>query len=273
VRWYLLRDRRHEGPYTKEEVAVAVKAGKIDPRDYLLPEQAEKDQSTFAYLSVADVLGPEFIFDLNKSESAKTFHVRAPEQSSSPASASKESLISEFEDKLESTQLVQLRKERQIGDAPQRVVGESFTSQPAEGFKFPWAIAVIAIVVIAAAGFLAKPLLESSSSPAENTAQTAEPSAPATAFRNTKQNNNRLPTGRMQLPAANRDEEPEASAGPSSEELAEPVVRKKRKRKAVDTESTEAAEDTEAASDAEIDEEEYVDEYESEEDAVDEADI
>lgn len=272
MRWYLLRDRRHEGPYTKEEVAASVKAGKIDPRDYLLPEQAEKDQSTFAYLSVADVLGPEFIFDLKKNEAPKSFHIRAPEQSTSAVSASKESLISEFEDGLESTQLVQLRKERQIGEAPQRVVGESFTSQPAEGFKFPWVISVIAIVVIAAAGFLAKPFLDSSANSTESAAPNVEANTPpATAFRNLKQN--RLPTGRMQLPAANRDEEPEASAGPSSEELAEPVVRKKRKRKAVDTESTEAAEDTEAASDAEIDEEEYVDEYESEEDAVDEADI
>lgn len=270
MRWYLLRDRRHEGPYTKEEVAVAVKAGKIDPRDYLLPEQAEKDQSTFAYLSVGDVLGPEFIFDLQKNESAKTFHVRSPEQSSAHAPQSKESLISEFEEGLESTQLVQLRKERQVSDGPQRVVGDSFTSQPQEGFKFPWAIAVVAVVVIAAAGYMAQPLLETSSSPTESAEKKVEAPPPATAFRNLKQN--RLPTGRMQLPAAIRDEEPEASDGPSSEELAEPVVRKKRSRKAVDTESTEAAEDFEAASDAEIDEEEYVDEYESEEDAY-EADI
>lgn len=277
MRWYLLRDRRHEGPYSKEQIAESVKAGKIDPRDYLLPEKAVEDQSSFAYISAGDVLGPEFIFDLKKSETIKpqsansgiSIQGAVPSQVTPPS----KQLISEFEEGLESTQLFNLKKERAVNESsgtPVRL--ESFASQPAASSKFPWAIGGLVLVVLAVAAFLSQPLLEKapSNSPVGTKASGV---APATAYRNLKQN--RLPAGRVQLPSTGtRDEEPNSVInGARSEERAEPV-RKRRKRKAVESESTDAVEDVDTASDAEsFDEEDYVEEDESSEEDVDEADI
>lgn len=274
MRWYLLRDRRHEGPYSKEQLAEGIRAGKIDPRDYLLPEQAIKDQSSFACISAADVVGPEFIFDLNKKNKPQASPLDTQSPNEVKATVSKESLISEFEEGLESTQLIQLRKERSQSEATQKIVGDSFTSAPAETFKFPWAIAGTLVVILAVAGILAGPLMSKIAPKPAEIVKSETKEVPATAFRSVQKN--RIPTGRVQLPAAtSRAEEPSAAFdGPREEEAAEPKVKKRRKRKAVDKESTEAAVDeNEAASDVEFDEEEYVEEDESEEDVVDEADI
>ena len=59
MRWYLLKDRRHEGPFSRDQVIEGVRSGRIDLKDYLLPEKADVDQSSFAYVMAGDVVGPD----------------------------------------------------------------------------------------------------------------------------------------------------------------------------------------------------------------------
>ncbi len=66
MKWYLLKDRRQLGPFTKEEIIEGLNSDQFDLKDYLLPESAVKDQSSFAYVLLSTVVGPEIVFDIEK---------------------------------------------------------------------------------------------------------------------------------------------------------------------------------------------------------------
>ena len=288
MRWYLLRDRRHEGPYSKEQIVEGVKAGKMDPRDYLLPEIADKDKSSFAYISVSDVVGPEVIYDLqNKSSDAPKsvkFQVNASGQTTAPPSSTMESLRSEFEEGLESTQLIQLKNEQRkfsINQVQSSNATSSFVSLPEEesGSRFPVKIIAGIAVLLIVVGFAYQPVMTLLSgvkdTPKNKTeAATAAPYAKGAPNR---AKSNRLPAGNLNLPQSQRPEEtaPSLSSGTKTEEVAEPISKKRRKRKSRKNESTEPVEEeTDSASDAEsFDEGDSVDEDDAQQEDTDEADI
>jgi hypothetical protein len=115
VKWYLLKDRRQLGPYSVEEIVAGLRSDKFDLKDYLLPESAVKDQSSFAYVLVSSVVGPEIVFDIEKrnqkntddqkslSTSDKDFRT----QNKAGHEARLKELKAQFEKDLESSQLAQ----------------------------------------------------------------------------------------------------------------------------------------------------------------------
>ena len=115
MKWYLLKDRRQLGPFTKEEIVEGLNSDKFDLKDYLLPEAAVKDQSSFAYVLVSSVVGPEIVFDIEKrkqknisidetkGESDKDFKTL----NQAEHEARLKELKAQFEKDLESSQLAQ----------------------------------------------------------------------------------------------------------------------------------------------------------------------
>jgi hypothetical protein len=116
VKWYLLKDRRQLGPFSKEEIIEGLNSDKFDLKDYLLPESAVKDQSSFAYVLLSSVVGPEIVFDIEKRKQKNTqqdikdtsstesnFKI----QNKAEHAARMKDLQSEFEKSLDSSQLSQ----------------------------------------------------------------------------------------------------------------------------------------------------------------------
>jgi len=118
VKWFLLKDRRQLGPFSKEEIIEGLNADKFDLKDYLLPESAAKDQSSFAYVMVSSVVGPEIVFDIEKRKQKNTEQKHKTEASSeahfkvqnkAEHAARMKDLKSKFEENLDSSQLSQAK--------------------------------------------------------------------------------------------------------------------------------------------------------------------
>ena len=117
MKWYLLKDRRQLGPFTTEEIVEGLKSDKFDLKDYLLPESAVKDQSSFAYVLVSSVVGPEIVFDIEKRKQKNTNIEKTnvdsdrdfKNQNKAEHEARLKELRAQFEKDLESSQLAQSR--------------------------------------------------------------------------------------------------------------------------------------------------------------------
>jgi len=55
VKWYLLRNRRHQGPFSLEELKLALSEGKIEARDFLITED-NVQLTKLDYLHVSDLI-------------------------------------------------------------------------------------------------------------------------------------------------------------------------------------------------------------------------
>ncbi len=115
MKWYLLKDRRQLGPYSVEEIEAGLRSDKFDLKDYLLPESAVKDQSSFAYVLVSSVVGPEVVFDIEKRNQKNTVDQKSlagtdkdfRTQNKAEHEARLKELKAQFEKDLESSQLAQ----------------------------------------------------------------------------------------------------------------------------------------------------------------------
>ncbi len=115
MKWYLLKDRRQLGPYSVEEIEAGLRSDKFDLKDYLLPESAVKDQSSFAYVLVSSVVGPEVVFDIEKRNQKNTVDQQSlagtdkdfRTQNKAEHEARLKELKAQFEKDLESSQLAQ----------------------------------------------------------------------------------------------------------------------------------------------------------------------
>ncbi len=116
MKWFLLKDRRQLGPFSKEEIIEGLNSDKFDLKDYLLPESAAKDQSSFAYVLLSSVVGPEIVFDIEKrkqkntqqdTKSGSSAESNFKIQNKAEHAARMKDLQSEFEKSLDSSQLSQ----------------------------------------------------------------------------------------------------------------------------------------------------------------------
>lgn len=115
MKWYLLKDRRQIGPFSKEEIIEGLNSDKFDLKDYLLPESAVKDQSSFAYVLVSSVVGPEIVFDVEKRKQKNSNNQTSTSNSEVDFKRLNKSehenrlklLKDQFENDLESSQLAQ----------------------------------------------------------------------------------------------------------------------------------------------------------------------
>ncbi len=218
MRWYHLHDRRHEGPFTREEIFEGLKVGRYDLKDYFLPQQADQDQKSFAYLTASDVIGPDLLFELNSQKQntksrfrveTASFEVGQGQNTNSEIRTEKklEALKSEFDDEIESTQLINIQKQT-INVQPQSDSTRSFISQnEGSGFAFPWKWVVVVVIVAAIAGALTNTDVQGQISKivSKTSGETDTAKAPV-ANKIVTGVNNRAPRGTLQLPAVQRRE-------------------------------------------------------------------
>ncbi len=278
MRWYLLRDRRHEGPYSKEQIIEGLKAGTIHSRDYLLPEAAIEDQSSFVYMTISEIVDAEVLFDLKKNDDIPVSSENVAVVDATP----KMDLREEFEKGLESNELFQQSSGSKLTSISTGLdPNSSFVSKPAaEGFRFPWKLTAGIASVLLFAGFFLQSAVkmidsgpDASRSPSATETLVAQPKGASRSSRP----QNRVTNDSIQLPSTNRAQEPDMAPVSSGlvrdTEPVEPKANPRKIRKRGRNEET--SEEAEAAAEEEgFDQDEEVEEDTStEEEVVDESDI
>lgn len=237
MKWFLLKDRRQLGPFSKEEIIEGLNSDKFDLKDYLLPESAAKDQSSFAYVLLSSVVGPEIVFDIEKRKQKNTQQDIKSESSTESSfkiqnkaehAARMKDLQSEFEKSLDSSQLSQSKLSQNkvpatTGNIDAYSAASSFSQQVrVEGSSLKlWLMvgtglcAVAGFVAFQMGVFEAKIPQNSLSQQANSTPQQGSPrmgrpaanypmnypSAPRGMVQNPSPSYNRLPSSQIQLPA------------------------------------------------------------------------
>ena len=240
MKWYLLKDRRQLGPFSKEEIIEGLNSDKFDLKDYLLPESAVKDQSSFAYVLLSSVVGPEIVFDIEKRKQKNTqqdtkdtsstesnFKI----QNKAEHAARMKDLQSEFEKSLDSSQLSQSKLSQNkvpatTGNIDAYSAASSFSQQVrVQGSSSKsWLIIVAGLCVVA--GFVAYQMggfedkihqgsvsQQANSVPQQGSPRMSRPpvnyplnnpmnypSAPRGMVQNPNPSYNRLPSSQIQLP-------------------------------------------------------------------------
>ena len=237
MKWYLLKDRRQLGPFSKEEIIEGLNSDKFDLKDYLLPESAVKDQSSFAYVLLSSVVGPEIVFDIEKrkqkdtqqetkdtSSTESNFKI----QNKAEHAARMKDLQSEFEKSLDSSQLSQSKLSQNkvpatTGNIDAYSAASSFSQQVRVQGSSSKSWLMIGAGLCAVAGFVAYQMgVFEAKVPQGSVSQKANPmpqqgsprmsrqslnnsmnypSAPRGMVQNPSPSYNRLPSSQIQLPA------------------------------------------------------------------------
>lgn len=96
MRWFLLKDRRYEGPFSKEEIQKAVEESRISAHDFIISEE-NRVSNPLAYEKVSDLLGESYTYP-SKEKSTKL--------QSEKKDISREELSKEFEEAFDSKDLI-----------------------------------------------------------------------------------------------------------------------------------------------------------------------
>jgi hypothetical protein len=114
VRWYILKNRRHEGPFTEEQLRTGLKQNFWQGQDFLLPED-KLDEGEFEYKILSEVLKLSINAYENKNIT-QSAHVEFPEDDEQVQERRKE-VTRVFEDTLDVIDLVSRKEESVLENA------------------------------------------------------------------------------------------------------------------------------------------------------------
>jgi hypothetical protein len=149
MRWFVLKDRRYEGPYNLEEIQAAVSESRISGHDFIISEENRKS-NPLAFEKVSDLLGESYVPPPKKIEP-----VSKPKENKN-----KEALSKEFEESFDSKDLIKSKdsivEQIRYDKSAEEIYMEESTKSPAWLWlkKQQNAVVVIGAIVFLSGSFL-----------------------------------------------------------------------------------------------------------------------